>query len=147
MSVGDGGAPPGDSNPEPMDEEPRRVSVTVVRPLGFEPRTNGLRVHCSAVELEAHRSGSGRAVYGAHERPGHHRTDWGERGDLNPRPPGPQPGALTELSYAHHGTRQSATSAVAGRHHAMRAPQAGRRLVSAGRVPFGPPSPAVRKGK
>ena len=23
-----------------------------VRPLGFEPRTNGLRVHCSAVELE-----------------------------------------------------------------------------------------------
>jgi hypothetical protein len=25
----------------------------VVRPLGFEPRTNGLRVHCSAVELEA----------------------------------------------------------------------------------------------
>ena len=34
---------------------------------------------------------------------------WGERGDLNPRPPGPQPGALTELSYAHHGAvRQSA---------------------------------------
>ena len=24
-----------------------------VRPLGFEPRTNGLRVHCSAIELEA----------------------------------------------------------------------------------------------
>ena len=27
---------------------------------------------------------------------------WGERRDLNPRPPGPQPGALTRLSYAHH---------------------------------------------
>ena len=25
-----------------------------VRPLGFEPRTCGLRVRCSAVELEAH---------------------------------------------------------------------------------------------
>jgi len=25
----------------------------LVRPLGFEPRTNGLRVHCSAIELEA----------------------------------------------------------------------------------------------
>ena len=25
----------------------------------------------------------------------------GDRGDLNPRPPGPQPGALTELSYGH----------------------------------------------
>ncbi len=28
---------------------------------------------------------------------------WGDRGDLNPRPPGPQPGALTRLSYGHHG--------------------------------------------
>ena len=26
----------------------------------------------------------------------------GDRGDLNPRPPGPQPGALTGLSYGHH---------------------------------------------
>src|SRR3989440_4094266 len=26
----------------------------------------------------------------------------GDRGDLNPRPPGPQPGALTKLSYGHH---------------------------------------------
>ncbi len=26
---------------------------------------------------------------------------WGDRGDLNPRPPGPQPGALTGLSYGH----------------------------------------------
>ena len=25
----------------------------VVRPLGFEPRTCGLRVRCSAIELEA----------------------------------------------------------------------------------------------
>jgi hypothetical protein len=27
--------------------------MNLVRPLGFEPRTNGLRVHCSAIELEA----------------------------------------------------------------------------------------------
>src|SRR4029079_9648691 len=26
----------------------------------------------------------------------------GDRGDLNPQPPGPQPGALTGLSYGHH---------------------------------------------
>jgi hypothetical protein len=32
--------------------------TAVVRPLGFEPRTNGLRVHCSAIELEAHAGGS-----------------------------------------------------------------------------------------
>ena len=25
---------------------------SMVHPLGFEPRTNGLRVHCSAIELE-----------------------------------------------------------------------------------------------
>jgi hypothetical protein len=29
------------------------VSVAYVRPLGFEPRTCGLRVRCSAIELEA----------------------------------------------------------------------------------------------
>ncbi len=27
---------------------------------------------------------------------------WGERWDLNPRPPRPQPGATNQLSYAHH---------------------------------------------
>ena len=27
----------------------------------------------------------------------------GDRRDSNPRPPGPQPGALTKLSYDHHG--------------------------------------------
>ena len=30
------------------------------------------------------------------------RHCWGDRRDSNPRPPGPQPGALTELSYGHH---------------------------------------------
>lgn len=28
--------------------------------------------------------------------------EWGDRGDLNPRPLGPQPSALTGLSYDHH---------------------------------------------
>ena len=30
-------------------------NIHVVRPLGFEPRTCGLRVRCSAIELEARR--------------------------------------------------------------------------------------------
>ena len=29
-------------------------------------------------------------------------TNWGERGDLNPRPLEPHSRALTSLSYAHH---------------------------------------------
>src|SRR2546423_12700980 len=62
----------------------------MVRPLGFEPRTCGLRVRCSAIELEARQPNEAS------------RPCWGDRGDLNPRPPGPQPGALTELSYGHH---------------------------------------------
>jgi hypothetical protein len=68
----------------------------LVRPLGFEPRTCGLRVRCSAVELEArgHQtsraySGGPASVFGAVE---------GDRRGSNPRPPGPHPGALpTEL--------------------------------------------------
>ena len=35
--------------------------------------------------------------------------EWGDRGDLNPRPLGPQPSALTGLSYDHHADVQSAT--------------------------------------
>lgn len=35
--------------------------------------------------------------------------EWGDRGDLNPRPLGPQPSALTGLSYDHHVDSQSAT--------------------------------------
>lgn len=88
-----------------------------VRPLGFEPRTNGLRVHCSAVELEAL---TGLAVYGAKRDPIHCRTFWGERGDLNPRPSGPQPDALTWLSYAHHVVPQSAISSAHRHHFAIR---------------------------
>ena len=38
---------------------------------------------------------------------------WGERRDLNPRSPGPQPGALTELGHAHReGTSDSSTGAA-----------------------------------
>ncbi len=36
---------------------------------------------------------------------------WGDRGDLNPRPPGPQPGALTRLSYGHRDQPNSSTPA------------------------------------
>jgi hypothetical protein len=86
-----------------------------VRPLGFEPRTCGLRVRCSAIELEAlgtaelttavlrSRSLQRRRPPASRGRP---PPPWGGRGDLNPRPPGPQPGALTGLSYGHHGSRQ-----------------------------------------
>ena len=40
--------------------------------------------------------GAAQAARGAHLR-----LKTGERRDLNPQPPGPQPGALTGLSYAH----------------------------------------------
>ncbi len=40
-------------------------------------------------------------MYFSHER---RALTWGDRGDLNPRPSGPQPDALTKLSYGHHGT-------------------------------------------
>ncbi len=43
----------------------------------------------------------------AHQETSYHRRSWGGRGDLNPRPPGPQPGALTWLSYGHHMQRQA----------------------------------------
>ena len=67
----------------------------LVRPPGFEPGTCGLRVRCSAVELEARMPGtygsSPGDAGGVPERPG---TEGGRRGS-NPRPPGSQPGALT----------------------------------------------------
>ncbi len=72
---------------------PSLTSTFAVRPLGFEPRTCGLRVRCSAIELEA---------LVRREKLARLPPLWGDRGDLNPRPPGPQPGALTELSYGHH---------------------------------------------
>ena len=40
--------------PTTDNQQPKR-HTQLVRPLGFEPRTCGLRVRCSAVELEAHR--------------------------------------------------------------------------------------------
>ena len=64
---------------------------------------------------------------------------WGDRGDLNPRPPGPQPGALTELSYGHQrGPRQSAIPVVTGVN-----PLSGRLLetVSEGNGSCRPPNP------
>jgi len=39
----------------PETQADQGVSATRVRPSGFEPETCGLRVRCSAVELEAHR--------------------------------------------------------------------------------------------
>ena len=50
-------ADPVDGVGHPVGHLPLRphtdIAIYLVRPLGFEPRTNGLRVHCSAVELEA----------------------------------------------------------------------------------------------
>ncbi len=85
----------------------RQTKRTRVRPSGFEPETCGLRVRCSAVELEARGESMARALSGrrrAEVDGGPQRCSsmafdwkkfWGDRGDLNPRPPGPQPGALT----------------------------------------------------
>ena len=80
------------------------LAKDVVRPLGLEPRTCGLRVRCSA-----------NCARGARTAQGTGRLDpfvillqagqiairlfigdnWGDRGELNPRPPVPQTGALT----------------------------------------------------
>ena len=68
----------------------------LVRPLGFEPRTCGLRVRCSAVELEARvlKVSSVAVICRGPEVLGRE----GDRRGSNPRPPGPHPGALpTEL--------------------------------------------------
>ncbi len=45
------------------------MASELVRPLGFEPRTCGLRVRCSAIELEA-RSISGLNLVVKTKRPG-----------------------------------------------------------------------------
>ena len=47
-----------------------------------------------------------------------HSSLRGERWDLNPRPPGPQPGALTKLSYAHHCMRK--LPIIKGKSHRLR---------------------------
>ena len=67
----------------------------LVRPLGFEPRTCGLRVRCSAIELEAPAG----ETYGSSPRDTDESSaslgTEGDRRGSNPRPPGSQPGALT----------------------------------------------------
>ena len=76
----------------------------MVRPLGFEPRTCGLRVRCSAVELEARLR---RAVYGA-IRATQLRcigvTDGTRTRDIQDHNL-----ALYQLNYGHHVGRQCAT--------------------------------------
>ena len=57
----------------------------LARSEGLEPPTIGSEVR-SSIQLGYERIS----------------IDWGERGDLNPRPLEPQSRALTSLSYAHH---------------------------------------------
>src|SRR5437879_4384228 len=74
----------------------------VVGPTGFEPVTRRLRVcRSNRAELRAHVSISRGPI-----------DPEGGRGDLNPQPPGPQPGALTELSYGHHASNGILTARV-----------------------------------
>ena len=75
----------------------------MVRPLGFEPRTCGLRVRCSAVELEA----QWRAVYGS--EPGHCRL--GVTDGFRTRDPQYHKLMLYQLSYGHHESQQCAIRA------------------------------------
>src|SRR5439155_9680976 len=60
---------------------------------------------------------------------------WGDRGDLNPRPPGPQPGALTKLSYGHHDQMDSSTR------HRVQAAQVGASVMVGALAPRNPGSP------
>ena len=81
----------------------RMMCFAIVRPLGFEPRTCGLRVRCSAVELEAHfvqqcRRCRGRATDTA--------LEWKQSGvtdGARTRDPQDHNLMLYQLSYGHHG--------------------------------------------
>src|ERR1700712_2516346 len=87
-------------------EIPRSLPLSwsfVVRPLGFEPRTCGLRVRCSAVELEARLAW--RSVGGTLVPP---NCDSGVTDGARPRDIQDHNLALYQLSYGHH----------VGRHHA-----------------------------
>ncbi len=78
----------------------------LVRPPGFEPGTCGLRVRCSAVELEApahNRTAPGRS--GLHVSRGRRVTDGALTRDLRGHIP-----ALCQLSYGHQGASSVAQS-------------------------------------
>jgi hypothetical protein len=77
----------------------------VVRPLGFEPRTCGLRVRCSAVELEARLAL--RSVGDTCVAP---TCDSGVIDGARTRDIQDHNLALYQLSYDHHVGRQCATS-------------------------------------
>ena len=95
----------------------RALTATRVRPLGFEPRTCGLRVRCSAVELEARCSPNGtrrptRALVQVANSPRDDGrvTDGDRTRDLRDHNP-----ALCQLSYGHQGaTSVSHPEEIAG---------------------------------
>src|SRR6266568_6757444 len=92
--VGDrGGHAPGITSSD--DGDGVQAPSQRVGPTGFEPVTRRLRVcRSNRAELRARKKYSQPARSAL--------TRKGGRGDSNPQPPGPQPGALTELSYGHH---------------------------------------------
>ena len=90
------GAQLGDEAPHRGDDEVRALHV----PAGGRELAERLH-HEHAVRVGCRRrEGADAAMQLVAEDPdgvagGHRGRAWGERGDLNPRPPGPQPGALT----------------------------------------------------
>ena len=85
--------------PLPLKQE-NSTGGKITTIAGLDDFVNGTPGRIRTVGLMLRRHALYPAELRARNKKGKNR--WGGRGDLNPRPPGPQPDALTRLSYFHH---------------------------------------------